>query len=264
MNAKQTTVLVDNEGPLRTITLNRPDRLNSFNEAMHLEFRAALEAARDDAGCRAVLVTGGGRAFCAGQDLGERDPSMADLPDLGDTLRRFFNPNIKLIAEMPKPVIAAVNGAAAGAGANIALACDIVVAARGARFIQAFARIGLVPDCGGTWLLPRLAGRARATGMAMLAEPIDAETALQWGLVWKVVDDDVLERTAREIALGLANGPTLALALIKRAMAASARNGLDEQLALEAELQSAAGASLDYREGVTAFLEKRKPGFTGK
>jgi 2-(1,2-epoxy-1,2-dihydrophenyl)acetyl-CoA isomerase len=231
---------------------------------MHLAFRAALEAARDDDTCRAVLLTGAGRGFCAGQDLGDRDPAKGDVPDLGETLRNFFNPNIRLIRDMPKPTVAAVNGAAAGAGANIALACDIVLAAHGAKFLQAFARIGLIPDAGGSWALTRLVGPARARGLAMLAEPLPAATAAEWGLIWKAVDDDDLMAEARELAGNLANGPTTGLTLTKQAIQAATENTLEEQLELEAELQSRAGATDDYQEGVTAFLEKRPPRFTGR
>ena len=257
------TILVTTDGPLRVITLNRPDKLNAFTEEMHIAFRAALEAARDDDACRAVLLTGAGRGFCAGQDLGDRDPAKGDVPDLGETLRNFFNPNIRLIRDMPKPTIAAVNGAAAGAGANIALACDIVLAARGAKFLQAFARIGLIPDAGGSWALTRLVGPARARALAMLAEPLPAETAAEWGLIWKAVDDDDLMAEAQDLARKLATGPTTGLTLAKQAIQAATENTLEEQLELEAELQSRAGATDDYREGVTAFLEKRPPRFTG-
>ena len=205
-----------------------------------------------------------GRGFCAGQDLGDRDPAKGDLPDLGETLKTCFNPNLRLIRDMPKPVVAAVNGAAAGAGANIALACDIVLAARSAKFLQAFARIGLIPDAGGSWSLPRLVGPARARALAMLAEPLDAGTAAEWGLIWKAVDDDALMDAARDTAMKLANGPTLGLALTKQAILAAATNSLEDQLRLEEQLQSRAGASADYREGVSAFLEKRPAKFSGR
>lgn len=258
------TVLSADNGPLRTITLNRPDKLNAFNEEMHIELRTALQAATDDASVRAVMLTGAGRGFCAGQDLGDRDPKKGDVPDLGDTLNNFFNPNLRLIRDMPKPVIAAVNGAAAGAGANIALACDIVLAGKSAKFLQAFARIGLIPDAGGSWTLPKLVGPARARGLAMLAEPLDAETAASWGMIWQAVDDDLLMEEATALATRLANGPTTGFALAKQAILAAAENSLEEQLDLEAKLQSQAGATADYREGVTAFLEKRPAKFTGK
>ena len=257
------TVLTSNDRPLRTIILNRPDKLNAFTADMHLALRAALEDARDDDSCRAVLLTGAGRGFCAGQDLGDRDPSKGELPNLGETLTTYFNPNLRLIRDMPKPIVAAVNGAAAGAGANIALACDIVLAARSAKFLQAFARIGLIPDAGGSWSLVRLVGPARARGLAMLAEPLPAETAAEWGLIWKAVDDDRLMEEARDLAGGLAHGPTTGLALTKQAIQAATENTLEAQLELEAELQARAGSTDDYREGVAAFLEKRPPRFTG-
>lgn len=258
------TVLIADHGPLRTITLNRPDKLNAFNEDMHMALQQALGDASGNADVRAVLLTGAGRGFCAGQDLAERDPKKGNVPDLGDTLNNFFNPNVKLIAEMQKPVIAAVNGIAAGGGANIALACDIVLAAKSAAFLQPFTRIGLVPDVGGSWTLTQLVGPARARGLAMLAEQLPAETAADWGLIWQAIDDDALMDEATAMATRLANGPTIALSLAKQALLAASSNSLDEQLALEAKLQSAAGATADYREGVTAFLEKRQAKLTGK
>ena len=187
------TVLISLEAGVLTLTLNRPDKLNSFNEEMHLALRAGFQRAADDPAVRAVLLTGSGRGFCAGQDLGDRDPRKGGgAPDLGATLETFYNPTLRLIRALEKPVVCAVNGVAAGAGANVAFACDIVLAARSAKFIQSFAKIGLVPDSGGTWFLPRLIGEARAKGLAMLAEPITAETAASWGLIWRMVDDDKL------------------------------------------------------------------------
>ena len=258
------TVLVAQEAGVLTLTLNRPDKLNSFNEAMHLALRAGVERAAEDGAVRAVLLTGSGRGFCAGQDLGDRDPRKGGAPDLGVTLDTLYNPTLRLIRALEKPVVCAVNGVAAGAGANIAFACDIVLAARSARFIQAFARIGLVPDAGGSWSLARILGEPRAKALAMLAEPLDAETAASWGLIWRAVDDAALMDEAKAIAVRLAAGPTRGLGLTKRAIQAAATNSFDAQLDLERDLQRLAGQSADYAEGVTAFLEKRKAEFTGR
>jgi 2-(1,2-epoxy-1,2-dihydrophenyl)acetyl-CoA isomerase len=259
------TVLVALEAGVLTLTLNRPDKLNSFNEAMHRALRAAFERAAGEQAVRAVLLTGAGRGFSAGQDLGDRDPRrMSGPPDLGATLETFYNPTLRLIRALEKPVVCAVNGVAAGAGANIALACDIVLAARSARFIQAFSKIGLVPDAGGSWSLARILGEPRAKALALLAEPLNAETAAAWGLIWKAVDDDVLLDEARGIAARLAAGPTRGLGLTKRAIQAAAGNSLDAQLDLERDLQREAGRTADYAEGVTAFLDKRKPEFAGR
>ena len=252
------------DGLLR-LTLNRPDKLNSFNEEMHLALRAALQRAHDENGIRAVLLTGAGRGFCAGQDLGDRDPRKdATPPDLGYTIETFYNPLIRQMRSLDKPIICAVNGVAAGAGANIALACDIVLAARSAKFIQAFARIGLIPDSGGTWSLAQLLGEARAKALALTAEPLAAETAAAWGLIWKVVDDAELAAEAEALGSKLAAGPTFGLGLIKRAIQASAGHTLDQQLDLERDLQRQAGRSADYAEGVAAFLDKRPAGFIGR
>ncbi|ASY70113.1 2-(1,2-epoxy-1,2-dihydrophenyl)acetyl-CoA isomerase PaaG [Sinorhizobium fredii] len=263
MSESDTVLSALADGVLR-LTLNRPDKLNAFNEEMHRALRAGLERAHADENVRAVLLTGAGRGFCAGQDLGDRDPRNGGTPDLGHTIETFYNPLLRLIRSLEKPVVCAVNGVAAGAGANIAFACDITLAARSARFIQAFAKIGLVPDSGGTWSLSRLIGEARAKALALTAEPLDAETAASWGLIWRTVDDAALMDEATALAARLAAGPTKGLGLTKRAIHAAATNSLDEQLDLERDLQREAGCSADYAEGVAAFLEKRKPEFKGR
>jgi len=246
------------------LTLNRPDKLNAFNAELGAALIDALDSAAAESVVRAVLLTGAGRAFCAGQDLGDRDPrKMEGPPDLGRTLESVYNPIVRRIRALEKPIVCAVNGVAAGAGANLAFACDLVLAARSAKFIQAFAKIGLVPDSGGTWLLPRLVGEARAKALALTAEPINAQTAASWGLIWKALDDDALMPEAEALAARLAAGPTVGLGLTKRAIQAAAGQGLDAQLDLERDLQREAGRTPDYAEGVTAFLEKRKPAFRG-
>jgi 2-(1,2-epoxy-1,2-dihydrophenyl)acetyl-CoA isomerase len=258
-------VLVAQSGGVVRLTLNRPDKLNAFTAAMHQELRTALEGAANDAQCRAIVLTGAGRAFCAGQDLAETRPSGdSGVPDAGGRLEQYYNPLVKLIATLEKPVICAVNGVAAGAGANVALACDLVFAARSASFLQAFARIGLVPDAGGTWQLPRLIGPAKARGLAMLAEPLSAEKAEAWGLIWKAVDDDKLQSEVAAVAERLATAPTYALGLTKRAIALSSTNTLSQQLDLERDLQRLAAASPDAAEGIASFLEKRAPRFSGR
>ena len=257
-------VLVEARGNWRILTLNRPDRLNAFDETMHERLMAALEAAEADAGCRALLLTGAGRGCCAGQDLTNRVFEPGVTPDLTRTIERFYNPLVRKLRALPMPVVCAVNGVAAGAGANVALACDIVLAARSARFIQAFAKIGLLPDSGGTWFLPRLVGGARARGLAMLAEPLPAEKAEEWGLIWKVFDDERLRDEAEKLTAHLAAQPTVGLALAKRALDAAETNSLDAQLDLERDLQGEAGRTPDYAEGVSAFLAKRTPAFTGR
>jgi 2-(1,2-epoxy-1,2-dihydrophenyl)acetyl-CoA isomerase len=259
------SILTTAEAGVLTITLNRPDKLNAFNPEMHKLLRAALERAADEPEIRTVLLTGAGRGFCAGQDLSERNVSAgAPAIDLSVTIGSFYNPLIRRLRELPKPVICAVNGVAAGAGANIALACDLVLAARSASFVQAFSKLGLVPDAGGTYFLPRLVGSARAMGLALLAEKLSAEDAERWGLIWKVVDDAQLMNEANAIARNLAQGPTKGYGLLKKALYASAGNTLDAQLDLERDLQREAGFSEDYREGVAAFMQKRKPEFKGR
>jgi len=255
-------LLVDRRDGWIVLTLNRPERLNALNEDLHRLLAGALEEAANER-CRAVLLTGTGRAFCAGEDLVDlADP--VDVPDLGATIEAYYNPLIRRIRRLRKPVVCAVNGVAAGAGANVALACDIVLAARSAKFIQAFAKIGLVPDSGGTFFLPRLIGEARARALALLGEALPAETAHAWGLIWKVFDDEALLGEAEALTARLAAGPTQSFAWIKDALQASSGNDLDTQLDLERDLQRLAGRTSDYREGVRAFLEKRPANFTGQ
>jgi len=254
-------ILVDTLPLYRRITLNRPDRLNALLPEMADAMISALDDAQADESCRVVLLTGAGRGFCAGQDLTAIvDANPDDIADLLDS----YHPVIEKIRELPMPVVAAVNGVAAGAGCNLALACDIVIAARSASFVQAFSRIGLVPDCGGTWFLPRLIGTARARALMMLAEPLPADTAAEWGMIWRVVDDDRLMQEAQALTARLASGPTVALGLIKQALDESADNDLAGQLDLERDLQIEAAETPDHAEGVRAFLEKRAPVFTGR
>lgn len=258
-------VLVSLDAGVLAVTLNRPDKLNSFNPALLAALRAAIDRAASDDAVRVVLITGSGRAFCAGADLNQRDVSPeAPPPDLSILLDTVYNPMIRSLQALPKPVIAAVNGAAAGAGASLALACDLVLAARSAYFLQAFVKIGLVPDAGSTYFLPRLAGRARAAGLALLGERLTAEDAARWGVIWKCVDDAHLAEEAAALTAQLAAGPTRSYGLIKRALAASPENSLSAQLDLERDLQKEAGLSADFREGVSAFKEKRKPAFRGR
>lgn len=255
------TILSTREGDLAVIVLNRPDRLNAFDEEMHLALRAALEAAAD---ARAVLLTGAGRGFCAGQDLSRRNPDgPGGPPDLGATLRDFYNPLVRQIRDLPVPVVCAVNGVAAGAGVSLALACDIVLAAESAKFVLSFAAVGLVPDAGATWALARRIGEARARALALTGAPLGAAEAADWGLIWKAVPGNALRAEATALAQRLASGPTVGLGLTKRALQAAGQNDLDAQLDLEAEYQRIAGATPDYAEGVRAFLGKRAPVFTG-
>ncbi len=255
------TILFTTVDAVATITLNRPDKLNAFTDAMHGELRDALDRVAND-GARVLVLTGAGRGFCAGQDLGQR--RGGELPDLGETLDKLYNPLIRRLRALEMPVIAAVNGIAAGAGMSLALAADIVIAARSASFMQAFARIGLVPDAGSTWFVPRLIGPARARGLALLAEKISAEQAEAWGLIWRTVDDAALMAEIGALATRLAAAPTLALARIKRALDLAEENTLDGQLEQERIYQSELGRSADYREGVAAFLDKRPPVFKGR
>lgn len=257
-------ILVEQRAGYRILTLNRPDRLNAFNDALHRALQAALKDAEADPDCRALLVTGAGRAFCSGQDLNDRLVKPGEKLPPGTSLEQYYNPLVRKLRTLPFPVVAAVNGVAAGAGCNVALACDIVLAGRSASFVQSFARIGLIPDSGGTWVLPRLVGDARARGLALLAEPLSAEKAEQWGLIWKCVDDAALMGEAARLGEHFAAAPTQGLALIKRALNASSVNSLDTQLDLERDLQNLAREMPDYAEGVRAFMEKRKPRFTGR
>ena len=243
-----------------TLTFNRPEKLNSFNTEMHAEVREALGQLQADASVRCLLITGKGRGFCAGQDLADEVASA----DIGGTVERDYNPLVRALTTLPMPVVCAVNGTAAGAGANIALACDIVLAARSASFIQAFCKIGLVPDSGGTWTLPRVVGHARAMALTLLGDKISAEKAEAWGMIWKCVDDAELMPEALKLAKHLATQPTKGLAMTKQAIHAAATNTLDQQLDLERDLQTAAAASYDFKEGVNAFLEKRAPVFKGE
>lgn len=242
-----------------SLTFNRPDKLNSFTTEMHAEVREALTTIQADTSVRCLLITGNGRGFCAGQDLADEVASA----DIGATVERDYNPLVRSLTTLPMPVICAVNGIAAGAGANIALACDIVLAARSASFIQAFCKIGLVPDSGGTWTLPRVVGHARAMALTLLGDKISAEKAESWGMIWKCVDDADLMPEALKLAKHLATQPTKGLAMTKQAIHAAGTNTLDQQLNLERDLQAAAAASDDFKEGVNAFLEKRAPAFKG-
>jgi 2-(1,2-epoxy-1,2-dihydrophenyl)acetyl-CoA isomerase len=257
-------VLVERHPGYRVITLNRPQRLNAVSEAMHRSLKAVLSEAEEDDGCRALLLTGAGRGFCAGQDLNERLSEDGQTTVLGNALETYYNPLVRKLRSLPFPVVAAVNGVAAGAGANIALACDLVLAARSASFVQAFAKIGLIPDAGGTWILPRLVGLARARALALTAEPLPAEKAEAWGLIWKMVEDDALMAEAHKLCAHFAAAPTVGLALTKRALDESWNSDLDSQLDLERETQREASLTPDYAEGVRAFIEKRRPVFTGR
>lgn len=258
-------IIAEEKNGVGYLTFNRPKALNSFNVDMHREVAEVLNQWTKNPDVRCVVISGEGRGFCAGQDLGDRvvDPN-AEAPDLGYSIETYYNPLIKTIVNMPKPVICAVNGVAAGAGANIALACDLVIAAKSANFVQAFCRLGLVPDSAGTWFLPRAVGHARAMGLALLGDKLPAETAKEWGMIWDVVEDAELKTKVTEIAERLAKQPTFGLSLIKKAIHQSSNNTFDEQVLLERDLQRIAGRSEDYREGVQAFMNKREPNFKGR
>ncbi|HUA85049.1 MAG TPA: 2-(1,2-epoxy-1,2-dihydrophenyl)acetyl-CoA isomerase PaaG [Bryobacteraceae bacterium] len=257
------TIRFEIQNGVARLTLNRPDKLNSFNIAMHGEVRDALEQTLNDASARVLILTGAGRAFCAGQDLGDRAVAPGGDVDLGESIEKYYAPLVRSLRALPMPVLCAVNGIAAGAGAQIALACDIVIAAKSASFIEPFSKLGLIPDTGGTYFLPRLVGTARAMGISMLGEKISAEQAAVWGLIWRAVDDPELAKAVDAIAGQLAAGPTRGLARIKEAIYASANNRFEQQLELERDLMRELGRSYDYREGVAAFLEKRAPEFKG-
>ena len=261
---KFNAILLDIAEGVATITLNRPDKLNSFTGEMHADLKQAMQIIQAERSVRALMITGAGRGFCAGQDLSERMMGEGkETTDVGNSLEKNYNPLLKQLRALPYPVVCAVNGVAAGAGCNLVLACDIVIAARSASFIQIFSRIGLIPDAGGTYTLPRLVGTARAMAAAMLAEKVSAEQAEQWGMIWKCVDDAQLMNEAKALARQLAGQATRALGLTKRAIHASANNTFDQQLDLERDLQREAANSEDFREGVTAFKEKRPAKFTG-
>ncbi len=250
------------EGGIARITLNRPDKLNSFNVAMHHELREVLRDYLDDV--RVVILTGAGRAFCAGQDLNERAVTSDHPVDLGVTVETCWNPLIRRLTSLSQPIVARVNGVAAGAGANVALACDIVVAARSTKFIQSFSAIGLVPDSGGTWVLPRLVGQARALGLALTGEALAAETAAEWGLIWKAVDDEALDSEVDALAAKLAALPPLGLSETKKMIRSTWARTLDQELNEERNEMRRLGFTEDYREGVAAFLEKREAKFVGR
>ena len=258
------TILLAIEEGIARLTLNRPDKLNSFNVKMHEEVRQALSTLSAE-GARVLVLTGAGRGFCAGQDLGDRAVAPGgEAVDLGESIDQHYKPLVLALRSLPLPVIAAVNGVAAGAGANLALACDLVIAARSASFVQAFARLGLVPDSGGTWSLPRLVGNARALGLTLLGQKLPAEQAASWGMIWQCVDDAELAPTVDALARQLAAAPTRGLAATKQAIQGGWSRTLEQQLDIERDLQRELGRSADYAEGVAAFTEKRAPLFKGR
>jgi 2-(1,2-epoxy-1,2-dihydrophenyl)acetyl-CoA isomerase len=257
------TILFEFRDNIARLTLNRPDKLNSFTEAMHLDIREALNQVKENRP-RVLLITGAGRAFCAGQDLADRQTKPGEnLVDLGDSIEKYYAPLVRTLRSLPLPVVAAVNGVAAGAGVSLALACDLVIATKSASFIQSFAKLGLIPDTGGTFFLPRLVGTARALGLALLGERLSAEQAAAWGLIWRCVEDEVFEDAIEELVINLALAPTKGLAYTKAAINSSIGLLLDKQLDLERDYMRELGRSNDFREGVTAFLEKRAAKFTG-
>ncbi len=257
-------ILFDLKGGVARLTLNRPDRLNSFNTAMHAEVREALGSLKGS-DARVLVLTGAGRGFCAGQDLNDRAVAPGGAPaDLGESVEKNYKPLVLALRSLPIPVIAAVNGVAAGAGANIALACDLVIAARSANFVQGFSKLGLVPDSGGTWTLPRLVGNARAMGLALLGDKLSADQAVQWGLIWRSVDDAELSAVVDALAAQLAAAPTRGLARTKQALYEGWDRTLEDQLNIERDYQRELGYTADYAEGVAAFTQKRPPQFTGR
>jgi 2-(1,2-epoxy-1,2-dihydrophenyl)acetyl-CoA isomerase len=259
------TILFEIRDGVARLTLNRPEKLNSFNVQMHEEVQEALKQVEVNPNTRVLVLTGAGRGFCAGQDLADRAAVPASgPPDLGLSIGKYYSPLVRTLASLPLPVVAAVNGVAAGAGANLALACDLVIATKSASFIQSFAKLGLVPDTGGTYSLPRLIGTARALGLALLGDKLSAEQAANWGLIWRCVEDTEFHPTVEALIQHLAAAPTKGLAYAKRAIRMSAQNGLDAQLDIERDFNRELGRSKDFQEGVSAFLEKRPAKFTGE
>ncbi|MBV9156386.1 MAG: 2-(1,2-epoxy-1,2-dihydrophenyl)acetyl-CoA isomerase [Acidobacteriaceae bacterium] len=258
------TILLQIQNGSARLTLNRPEKLNSFNIQMHTEIREALDEIEHREDIRVLLITGAGRAFCAGQDLSDRAVAPGEAVDLGASIENYYAPLVRRLRSLKVPVVCGVNGVAAGAGANLALACDIVIAAKSASFIESFCKLGLIPDTGGTYFLPRLAGTARAMGLALLGEKLSAEQAAAWGLIWKCVDDHEFVSMLEKLVAHLATAPTKGLARIKHAIYTSGEHTLDQQLALERDFMRELGYSADFREGVAAFLEKRTPQFVGK